>query len=106
MKEWIIKTGFFEEAKKGVAQVGLHLTRAILDVLVKKGLLNTTDCCVYTIPFSKVTGNIAANRIVEIPTANSNAHAGTLGVAIGGMYKASSTHTPTAVEGAVLVRLV
>lgn len=49
MKEFVLKKGTFEDYKKGVSQPGLHLTRAILDALVKKGILETEDCCTYSV---------------------------------------------------------
>lgn len=53
---WIIKPGFFMKAVKGMKQAGLDLGRVIGDWMVSKGLLLSSNCCVYypTIPVLEV----------------------------------------------------
>lgn len=62
MIEHVIKDFALEKKAKGKQQPGLDFTRAVLDVLILKGLASTSDCCTYTIggkynSFMPVTGD-------------------------------------------------
>ena len=49
MIEHVIKDFALEKKAKGKQQPGLDFTRAVLDVLILKGLASTGDCCTYTL---------------------------------------------------------
>jgi len=49
MKNMILKPGTYDLAQKGKKQPGGDVGRFVLDILVNKGLLATTDCCNYTV---------------------------------------------------------
>lgn len=76
MKQFVIKTGFYEVLRKGVKQAGIDLTRAILDALVIKGLISTTDCCTYLLSTLKL----------GLTVAEDDSEANTAGVAVGQVY--------------------
>jgi hypothetical protein len=70
MKNVILKPGTYDLAQEGKKQPGGDLGRFVLDYLVSKELLATTDCCTYTLVGGGGGGAVALNTLAFNPTTN------------------------------------
>lgn len=70
MKNVILKPGTYDLAQEGKKQPGGDLGRFILDWLVSKEILSTTDCCTYSLVGGGGGGAVATNTLAFNSTTN------------------------------------
>ncbi len=47
--QWVLRTGLLDRKVKGRNQPGYDFTRLVMDALMNKGLVGTSDCCTYSL---------------------------------------------------------